>query len=437
MPDVFGQETPQEVLARIRTGAVESRLAFSETAAGQSKGGQLGTSLGTIFGPTVSKAFQTRKDRKAETVRLMKDKGLSEEEAKGLAKENIKFGFSEVRQAQRIQKASAEAEKVMSKISPVGGDLKAQAVGLLMMAKELRAAGDSAKAGQMSQEAAKLLQLDEERVLNLRKLKAEVRIEEKKVGITGTTSFRQNQLQRELLIGKLSIPDNSDEEIERIQVQIGELDSKIEKDSTIVGRTVQDIGNDPVAMRKLFDDFTTDLILLDGLDLAKLALNDLSNYEASFLGRADAKFRGFLQDKFQIQPSETSKQFIDRVVAGQGIATLVAAKIRHSLTGAQMSQFEIEFLEPFLPAPGDSKQRMLAKIAAVEAYTQQSAEIRLGMIQSKTLGQFFKGHQTAFKKNQQKNNQHVSRLDRANAASLTIEGIIAAGTVEDELEEEE
>jgi hypothetical protein len=40
---------------------------------------------------------------------------------------------------------------------------------------------------------------------------------------------------------------------------------------------------------------------------------------------------------------------------------------------------------------------MKAKIAAVRAYTQQSADIRLQLIESKTLGQFMKGHQKGFR----------------------------------------
>ena len=396
MPDVVGQPTPQEVLEQIRRGAAESRLAFSETAAGQSKGGQLGTSLGLIFGGTINKALDTRRDRKTEAARLMKEKGLTQEEAKALAKENIGFGFSKVREAQKMQKITTQAQEVMARISPVAGPMRAEAVGKLMVAETMRKLGRTTDATKFSQEAAVLLQIDDARLLEVRKLKSEVRTAERKEVLIGATSFRQNQLQRELLLGQIGKPEISTAESERLLVQIGELDSKIEKDSTVVGRTTFDVGSDPTAMRQLFGDFTTDLLLLEGLDLAKLALRDITAYEASFLGRADARFRGFLEDKFVIEPNESSKEFMNRVIASRGLPTLVAAKIRHSLTGAQMSEFEIKFLDPFLPGPGDSRQTMLGKIAAVEAYTQQTAEMRMNLIQSKTLGQFMKGHKTAF-----------------------------------------
>ena len=429
MPDVFGQLTPQEVLQKIREGSAASRQAFADTAAGQSKGGQLGTSLGIIFGGTINKALDTRRDRKTEAARLMKENGLTEDEAKKLAKENIGFGFSKVRDAQKMQKITTSAQEVMAKISPQVGPMRAEAVGKLMVAETMRKLGNTAQATKFSQEAAVLLQTDDARLLELRKLKSEVRISERKEAVVGATSFRQNQLQRENLRGQLALPEKTDEERERLLVQIGELDSKIEKDSTIVGRSQFDVGNDPVAMRGLFEDFTTDIVLLEGLDLAKGMLTDITAYEASFIGRQEARFRGFLEDKFAIEPTESSKEFMNRVIASRGIPTLVAAKIRHSLTGAQMSQFEIEFLSPFLPGPGDSRQTMLGKIAAVEAYTQQTAEMRLNLIQSKTLGQFLKGHSTAFSRNlteSRKDDGFQSELSKAQDTSAVVQGLIDA-----------
>ncbi len=431
MPDVFGQETPAEALAKVRLASRDSRAAFSKTAAGQSAGGQAGTSLGAIFGGTISKGLQTHKDRQTEAKRLMTEQGLTQDQAKAQAKKNVSFGFSSVRKAETMQKIMTSAQEVMAKIAPIVGPLRTQAVGKLMVAESLRKVGKKTEAAVMSQEAAVLLMTDDARLVEKRKLKAVADLAEKNVGLAGTTGFRQNQLQRELLLGQLALPDKTDEEKERLSVQIGDLDSKILKDKTIVGRSQFDVGNDPVAMRKLFEAFTTDIVLLEGLSLAKLAMNDINAYEASFLGQAEARFRGFLEHKFAIEPSESSKDFMDRVIKSQGIPTLVAAKIRHSLTGAQMSEFEIKFLEPFLPAPNDSKQTVLAKIAAVEAYTQQTAEMRRNLIMSKTLGQFLKGHKTAFNENRKAANRpktaddgFKSQLQKAQETSALVQQLI-------------
>jgi hypothetical protein len=327
----------------------------------------------------------------------MKQEGLTEDEAKAKARGTIGFGTSDARKAERMQKATASVTDVMARISPVAGPQRAQAVGNLMMSQELRKIGMHAEAARLAQDAALLIQEDDARLLGVREAKAKTVTAERESEIVGATSFRQNQLQRELLLGKLANPENTPAENERINVQIGELDAKIDKDTAIVGRTQQDVADDPTAMRQLFSDFTTDLVLLEGLDLADSSLDDLSTYEATILGAGEARFRAFLEKIFGIEPDETSAAFIARIVASKGIATLVAAKIRHSLTGAQMSQFEIEFLKPFLPSPGDSRTMMKAKIAAVRAYTQQSADIRLQLIESKTLGQFMKGHQQGFR----------------------------------------
>jgi len=422
MPDVFGQATPQEVLQQQRENVQSSRAAFAKTAGGQGSGGQAGLALGAIFGGVIRKGLDTRRDRKDEVVRLMKE-GMTEDEAKAQAKDTIGFGTSAGRRAKRVEEATRSATEVMAKVSAVAGPQRAQAVGNLMVSQELRKIGMHAEATALSQEAAVLIQADDERLLGVRKAKAETRGAEIDVELKGATSFRQNQLQREMLLGKLANPDNTPAENERINVQIGELDAKIDKDSTIVGRSAHDVANDPTAMRQLFTDFTTDLVLLEGLDLADSSLDDLSTYEATILGAGEARFRAFLEKTFGIEPSESSAAFIDRIVASKGIATLVAAKIRHSLTGAQMSQFEIEFLKPFLPSPGDSRTMMKAKIAAVRAYTQQSADIRLQLIESKTLGQFMKGHQKGFR--QREAADAPTRDDTIEEARATIKQAIA------------
>ena len=87
MPDSFGFETPQEAIARVRERFSEQQTDLGRTALGSSPGGQAGIALGQIFGPSIRKSLETRSARRSEAERLVRETGLSKQEARARAKQ--------------------------------------------------------------------------------------------------------------------------------------------------------------------------------------------------------------------------------------------------------------------------------------------------------------------------------------------------------------
>jgi hypothetical protein len=134
--------------------------------------------------------------------------------------------------------------------------------------------------------------------------------------------------------------------------------------------------------RKLFNDIADLDVLLARLNEAESALDDLDSFDATRFAQWSTDAIAFAENWLGRTPSESEQQFVDRVVKARGGAAFIAAKIRHSLTGAQMSAFEIKFLTPFLPGPADSKAQMLAKLRTVREYTSLDRDTRVALFQT-------------------------------------------------------
>jgi hypothetical protein len=193
-----------------------------------------------------------------------------------------------------------------------------------------------------------------------------------------------------------TLAETADTPIERAQAarMAGAMEARITKETHIpevVGRTEFDVTGDKPFVRKQMTEVFDARVLQEQLGLARDHLLGLSPFDASRVAQLGVKGLGFMESWFGRKPSETEGDFIDRVVKAQGGSAFVAAQVRHALTGAQMSQFEIQYLEPFLPAPGDNKTRQLAKLAALEVYTQLGADTRAALLSSgpSTVRKFF------------------------------------------------
>lgn len=395
MPDNFGFMTPQEASQAIRQRFQES---IARQRQSQTPGARVGAALSQLFAPTVRKALDTREARKDLARRLHNEQGLSMEEARAQAAIEIEPEFAQVRRAKRLQDASKEIDQLVTDVAPKIGPEKARAVGMLHMAQRLKGLGMNTEAAQLSTQAAALMREAETQELERRKLKANVRQEE--IGVdqaqatlddTGQTEFTRTQNQRNLAEGRLRLArEEGDEEMADFYArQAGELDARLAKLNAVVGRSQFDIALDPTFLRKQMTDHFDDVMMLEQLDLAEQALLDTSNFESSFLGTLDARRIAFFERYLNIDPSLDEKERLARITTKEARPTLVAAQVRHALTGAQMSHFEIQYLEPFLPSPDDSRSRMLAKLNALRQYTQMDMETRMGLLATPGLTEAF------------------------------------------------
>lgn len=390
MPDNFGFMTPKEASQAIRDRTAAQRKAFQNSAAASTPGGRVGQALSDLFAPAARKALDTRAARNEFAQKLMDEQGLSKEEARAQAKVEIEPEFAEVRKAKRLQEASSDIQDLISNVAPKIGPERAQAVGMLHMSQRLKGLGMHSEAAQMSMQAAQLMRQGEQQLLERRKLKAEVATDE--IGVdqaeadladTGLTDFTRLQTRRTALEGEqaLAAAEGNDELATSVGKQIGEIEAQIAKrNADPVGKTEFDIAGDKVFLRKQLTEVIDSELLNSRLAMADEALNDLDTFAASATGRFTAKTIGFMENWFGREPDESEQEFVDRVVRANGGSAFVAAKVRHALTGAQMSAFEIGYLEPFLPAPGDPKSIQQAKIASLRAYTQLSIDDRMRLI---------------------------------------------------------
>jgi hypothetical protein len=387
MPDAFGNPTPLETLQTIRD---KNREQFNIAQASGSPGRQLGSSLGAIFGGSLRKTLETRGARKDETIRLMRTQGLSEEAAREQAKATIGREFSQVRKAKKIEEAQTDMAAFMEDLPDELPEDQRRAAGMLFLSNRMRSMGLVTQANDMATKASIAAQAAEDRALRTRKLKAdiagsELTAEEKARALpfVGASTFMQNVIQKEQIIGKLNDPNSqlSAQDREALMRAKGHLEAKILKDETLVGRTAEDVRNDPVLMRKLFGEVADNQVLVNNIDESMAMLRDLDKLEATAFAGLGKDFLGFAERWFGRKPSETEQQFMERVQAKEGKAALVAAKVRHSLTGAQMSAFEIGFLAPFLPDPADPVSVQISKLRIVREYTQLDTDTRMQLFQ--------------------------------------------------------
>ena len=405
MPDSFGFETPEEVLARLRAEARERSNAFAQTPIGQSPGGQLGQSLAAIFGPALRKHLDTRALRKSEAQRFVEATGVSQREARQLAKQNIPAEFAQVRQAKDVQKAGQSSVKLRDELIRNGTSVvDAQVAGMFSMAATLRNLGLNDQATELSLQATQAHNDEQLRLQKVDELNADIAKTRRETELLGQDAHGNRVLRETRLIEQIAALNDVAEderdfaEIESKERELGRTQAKLLKDENIpetVGRTEQDVRNDPVLQRQLITDFAADSELIGQIDNAFLALDDLSAFEAGIGGRIKAGFIGFLENTLAIRPNESDRDFMNRYVAAKGINSLIAAKIRHALTGAQMSAFEIQYLTPFLPSPGDARSLVEAKLRAVKSYTQQSIETRRAVFASDSIATFMTVAQSA------------------------------------------
>jgi hypothetical protein len=396
MPDAQGFETPQEAQARILKGQ-RDRLRAGQ--ASSSSGTQLGASLGAIFGPAIRKSLDTREAREEYAQRLVRDKGIPLEEAREQAKISVGREFKEVRKAQDIQRVQEDLPAIMA--TKAGSPASKVAQAQLEISNRLRSLGMITEANALALQAHQALSLDEEKQLEMADLRAQTagrlastektRAETEQVGkTTFQKNLEESERIRAVLASEMSISEEQKESFER---RLGWLDAKMLKDTTITGKTVQDVRSDRTLQRKMFTEFADSSALIASIDNSIEAQEALTPFEATRVGRFKAGFIGFLEQNFARKPTESEQEYIDRIVSARGQQSLVAAKVRHALTGAQMSAFEIQYLEPFLPSPSDSRSVSLAKLKALKKYNQLDQETRMAIFETNTLATFFQGAQ--------------------------------------------
>ena len=138
MADIFGFETSEEALSRVRNRFAESRARVSSMGRSATPGQQLGSSLAAIFGPTVQKALDTRTARKEERQRLMDTQGLSEADAKKEAANSIRPEFREVRRAKAFEEIGSTGAAVVDDLITRGvPEMRARATGVVTSAPSI------------------------------------------------------------------------------------------------------------------------------------------------------------------------------------------------------------------------------------------------------------------------------------------------------------
>ena len=392
MPDTFGQETPQEAIARVRGAFSAQNARFQNSNAANQKGARAGQALANIFGGVTKKFLDTRRDRKSEAERLVQTTGVSVQEAREMAKKGVPFGHSEVRRATQFKKAASDANDLVAELTAAVGPELARASGMLMQARNLREMGFAQEATNMTLEAGKIRQAEEARLLGIEETKAKLaqtrqstRESEVRVEDRFETDFTKLTENAEILRAKIET-ETDPAKIPAMERELGLIDSQIYKRNLITGTTEFDPSNLSKAGRnKVATDILDGDVLLGQLgDLESILLSNEGNLAASWWGRAGEKSLGFAEEFFGRVPSESEQDFMERVRDQQGSAAFIAADIRHALTGAAMSPAEAVFLEPFLPLPTDARSVMLNKIRVVQKYTRLDRDIRQALLDDDT-----------------------------------------------------
>ena len=434
MPDAFGFATPAEI-RQSQIDAFNKRQVIAQQG---SSGDQLGNALGNIFGPAIRKTIDTGAARKAEALRLVDTEGISLDEAKERAKATVGREFKEVRQARQIQEAQSDMAIFMQGLpGSMPGDEK-QAAGMLFMSNKLRTLGLIPQANQLAAQANAAMTASEDAELARDNLRARTsgsiasrKLAEAQTREVGVTGFQQNVNAVERIIGKLNDPKLNLSQLQKDSLlrQKGHLEAKLAKDTRVVGLTDNDVRNDEVLMRKLFTEIADIDVLLNNIDVATEQLQDLDSFDSSVFAGFAKDTLGFMEKFFLRTPDEGEREFMERIIEKEGKPTIIAAKIRHALTGAQMSAFEIVFLTPFLPSPSDSPAQMIGKMKVVREYTQLDRDTRMELFRTglteSTLKSFeTKGARATIEEVVPDNVDVLA--DSVDEALLTVEGILEA-----------
>jgi|15BtaG_2_1085339.scaffolds.fasta_scaffold19705_2 hypothetical protein len=363
MPDPYGNPTPQELFA---ANQQQQQTSFARAMQSGSKGAQAGASLAAIFN----------------------------------APDNAKQQIALERRATATQEAMSEMGSIVDSMpSAVPYDVR-QGQGMLLMADRLRRLGLTQEANNLSVQGNAALAAAEKARLERENLKARTAASGAQAARTiaetqyvGMTPHMQNVTTREQLNARLADETLTAEQRSTIERSMGHLDAKMLKDETITGRTEQDLRNDPVLMRKMFSDLGDNQVLLNNIDGAMTQFENLDTFEKTFWAEAQAGFFGFAEKYFGRETSESEREFMERIQTKKGKSALIAAKVRHALTGAQMSAFEIQYLEPFLPSPDDPVSVAVNKLHIVRDYTQMDTDTRMAMFQAGSTTSYFNNHQ--------------------------------------------
>ncbi len=186
MPDAFGQPTPQEVLAGIRA-QVSPQQSFARAQGSASTGAQAGASLNRLFGGTIRKTFETSRDRRAAADRIVAETGMSPQEARALAKQQVPRDFTKVREAKAEQAANKEAQALIERRKEEIGITMARVEGMQLIAQKLRKVGMDDKATQMSQQAENIKNQEFARLAGVEKVRQ----------LTATSAAKEKQTQAE------------------------------------------------------------------------------------------------------------------------------------------------------------------------------------------------------------------------------------------------
>ena len=379
MPSEFGFETPQEVLARLRLEDQERRLAFGKTALGQSPGGQVGQSLGSIFGPALRRASETRAFRKSEAQRFVEATGVSQREARQLAKQNIPAEFAQVRQAKDVQKAGQSSVKLRDELIRNGTSVvDAQVAGMFSMASTLRNLGLNDQATELSLQATQIDNAEQLRLAKIEDMKADLNATRANtlntldhIANRGETAFTKLVNKQSSLIAQIDTSDDP-QEIADLEREKGNIEGQIAKQNFV---SLSDADERQLLSRAGTNKVAGEIFELEVVDnklasLEQTLLDNKGSFASTKWGEIAAASASFMEQWFGIDPASIGADtLIGDVTAIKGGAAFLSAELRHELTGAAMSPAEAVFLEPFLAGPADSLSKKLAKVRVVRKYT--------------------------------------------------------------------
>jgi hypothetical protein len=403
MPNQFGIETPQEAVQRVRDQFRQNQQDFANSNLSNNKYALAGQSLANIFGGTIKKTLDTRAARKSAAGRLAKEHGISQQEARAMAKEQVPREFHEVRRAKQMKAASGVAEDTYARLQPVIGGQRAQAASMTVMASQLRIQGFPTEATNMTLQAEDILKAEDARELGVKQAKAT--FDKTEEGIASSKANREH-------LGVQSIEDlASSEEILRAKIDDSDDPNEIEglhrQLSAVQGRIskLNFISYSDADYERLLSSGAESKMRLEQLDDVMLderlgSIEDLliesdGKLASTGLGRLGAGSAQFLENYLGVDPGTYGADtLIADVSELKGSAAFVSAAIRHALTGAAMSAQEAPLLEPFLATPGESLSAQLAKVRVIRAYTQLDIETRQRFMDSPGVGrQWLKAEQ--------------------------------------------
>ena len=371
MPDAFGNETPQEVVARIRANRQDAALSFGQTGLGASPGGQAGQSLANIFGGALRKTLDTRSARKDEEVRLI-EAGMSPMEARETAKKTVTRDFTAVRQAKQKQSAMQGANDLIERLTPlVGGDM-ARASGMRLAAISLREQGFATEATKLTLQADEIIKgvrNEREALLDVKSIRSkreadEAQTRQETAEGAGMAPLQKQQLNRETLEAKLDAESDPSKRAS-IQIDLDDVNQMIRKLKFITGSTETDL-----SLAGLTNSVKSKLqnSLVDSgnqLDLLGSIGNTYQPEFLTFFGQIKAGGTAFLE-KFGVSAGPEAKAFLSSYSIFKRNSLDGLNRYIKLITGAQMSEAEADRLRKAFPdVEKDSATQFISKYVAV------------------------------------------------------------------------